>query len=176
MAAFAKADRMRKRRRVWPAPKPNRPAHQHPSERLNSTRSSDGPPPQLVPDSVGHVVRQAITQLVREHQDLPAMMCFVREHISEHDGIGRPRRRPTPALKLPDPPCGVAGQSVRQHAQALRPTFLVRGGGLLHRAAVGVEWCGALQVRRRILEPPASAIVQVREDRGDGAAVALGTG
>ena len=37
-----------------------------------------------MPDSAGDFGRQAVAQLPRQHDDLPAMMAFVSHKISEH--------------------------------------------------------------------------------------------
>jgi len=129
--------------------------------------------PQFIPepDTVSGFVRQAIAKLVREHQDLPAMMRFVGEHVRKHCRAGGPGPRPTAAREFRDAPLRIAGQSIRQHSQALRCTLLVRRGGLLQRAAVRIERRGTLQMRRRVFDPREAVVVQMRKDRADRAAI-----
>jgi hypothetical protein len=56
---------------------------------------------------------------------------------------------------------------------ALRSASPVRGSRLLHGAAVGIEWPRTLQMRRGILQPHKTVVVQVREDGRDGPATAF---
>src|SRR5580704_17489617 len=101
------------------------------------------------------------------------MMRLVREHVSEHGPTGRPRLRPTSARKLLNAPIRSSRESICQHAQALRSAFPVRDGSLLDGAAVGIKWRRTLQMRRGILQPHQTAVVQMREDSRDGPATAL---
>jgi hypothetical protein len=130
--------------------------------------------PKLLP--VPHArsrVQQPIPQLVRQHQNLAAMMRLVREHVSKHRPAGRPCLRPTPAREFRHTPTRRSGQSIRQHPQALRPTFPMRRSGLLNRATLRVQWRWTLQMRRRILQPRQPAVVQMRENRRDRSPAAL---
>jgi hypothetical protein len=56
---------------------------------------------------------------------------------------------------------------VREHI----PVTPAGESGLLYRAAVRTRGRGTLQVRRRVPEPHQTVLVQVREDRGSGAAI-----
>jgi hypothetical protein len=57
--------------------------------------------PQLFPmPDAGSFVEEAVTELVGEHQNLTAMMRFVREHVSEHGPSGGPCARPTAAREF----------------------------------------------------------------------------
>jgi hypothetical protein len=58
-------------------------------------------------------------------------------------------------------------ESIRQHAHALRGASPVRGSSLLHGAAAGIEWRRTLQMRRGILQPHKTVVVQMREDGRD---------
>jgi len=130
--------------------------------------------PELLPmPDAGSFVEDAVAELVRQHQNLAAMMRFVREHVSEHGPSGGPRLRPTAARELCNAAIRSSGESIRQHAQALRGASPVRGSSLLHGAAVGIERQRTLQVRRGILQPHKTAVVQMREDRRDGPATAF---
>ena len=104
------------------------------------------------------------------------MMRFVRENVREHGRARRPLRRPTAAREFCDAPFRIVRQSIFQHTQTLSRTFLVRCGGLPDRAAGGVERRRTLKVRRRVPDPRKTAVVQVRENRGDGAAVSFFSG
>jgi len=131
--------------------------------------------PELVPepDAVGGVVGQPIAELVGEHDDLAAMMGFVREHVGKHGRTGGPGARPGAARELGDAALRAGGQRVGEHAQALRAAFLVRRGGLLDGAAAGIERSGTFQVWGGMFQPHQAAVMQVRENRGDGAAAAF---
>ncbi len=109
-------------------------------------------------------VKHPIPYLVRQHQNLPSMMCLVRKHIREHRPTRRPRLRPTPARKLRNAPIRSRRKRIRQHAQTLRPAFPVRRRSLPHRATVRIQRCRTLQMRSRILQPYQTAVVQMRKD------------
>src|SRR5260370_13603779 len=64
-------------------------------------------------------------------------------------------------------------ESIRQHAQALRGASPVRGGSRLDGAAAGIERRRTLQMRRGMLQPRKTVVVQMREDGGDGPAMAF---
>lgn len=118
-------------------------------------------------------MQDAMAQLVGQHEDLAAVVGFVREHVGEHGGAGGPGLRPTAAGEFLDAAIGVCGESVGEHEQALRGAFFVGGGGFLDGAAVGIERRGTFQMRRGIFQPGEAAIVEVREDGGDGASAAF---
>src|SRR5258707_2788675 len=102
--------------------------------------------PELLPvPDAGSLVEDAVAELVGQHQNLTAMMRFVREHVSEHGASGGPRLRPTAAGEFCDAAIRSGRQGVRQHSEALHRAFLVRGRSLLHGAAVGIEWRRTLQ-------------------------------
>src|SRR5437879_10260159 len=101
------------------------------------------------------------------------MMRLVREHVSEHGPSGGPRGHPTIARELCNPAIRSARESIRQHPQALRGAFPVRGSSLLHGAAVGIKWRRTLQMRCGTLQPLETAVVQMREDGRDRPATAF---
>src|SRR5260370_42575926 len=101
------------------------------------------------------------------------MMRLVREHVSEHGPSGGPRWRPTVARELCNAAMRSGRESIRQHAQALRGASPVRGGSLLPGAAVGIERRRTLQMRRGTPQPLQTGVVQLREDGGDGPALAF---
>jgi hypothetical protein len=130
-----------------------------------------------LPDATHDIVRKAVTELVREHQDLATVVRLMRKHVRPHGAAGWPNGRPTAARELPYLAFWLSGESVGEHAQTLRRTFFVGGGGLLHGDAIGIDWSGAFQVRGGILDPDETIVVKMRENGGDGAAAAaLGFG
>src|SRR5580692_6147368 len=52
-----------------------------------------------VPHS-GSRVEDAVAHLVRQHQNLSAMVRLVREHVSKHGATSRPGLRPTAAREF----------------------------------------------------------------------------
>src|SRR5260370_42687949 len=120
-------------------------------------------------------MEDAVAELVGQHQNLAAMMSLVREHVGEHGPSGGPRWHPTVASELCNAAIRSGGESIRQHAQALRGASPVRGGSLLHGAAIGIEWRRTLQMRRGILQPHKPAVSQAREEGRDGPANAFFT-
>src|SRR5258707_1355239 len=130
--------------------------------------------PELLPvPDARSFVKDAVAELVGQHQNLTAMMRLVREHVSEHGPSGGPRWRPAVARELCNAAIRNGRESIRQHAQALRGAFSVRGSSLLHGATVGIELRRTLQMRRCTPEPLAADIVQMREDGRDGPAIAF---
>jgi hypothetical protein len=127
-----------------------------------------------MPDA-GSCVERAVAELVGQQQNLAAMMRLVREHVSEHGPSGGPGCRPSPARELCNAAIRSGREGIRQHAQALRSASAVRGSSLLHGAAVGIKWRRAPQMRRGILQPCKTAIVQMGEDGRDGSAAAFFT-
>ena len=98
------------------------------------------------------------------------MVGLVRKHVGEHGGSGRPRASETVAREFGDLPLGRCPQGIGEHAQAQLRALLMGGGSLLHCATVGVEPSGPPQVRSGVPKPRQPAVVQMGEDRGDGAA------
>ena len=117
-----------------------------------------------------------MSQLVRQHDDLAAMMRLMGEHVTEHGGAGGPDRNPAPAREFGHEASRVRGQSVGEHAQTLSSAFLVRGDCLLDGATAGVERRRTLQVRSGMFDPHQAAVVQVGKDGGEGAAASLLSG
>src|SRR5713101_8340577 len=84
--------------------------------------------PELLPvPDAGSFVKDAVAELVGQHQNLTAMMRLVREHVSEHSPSGGPRLSPTAAGKLCNAAIRGGRESIRQHAQALRGASPVSG-------------------------------------------------
>jgi len=110
--------------------------------------------------------------LVSERNDLAAVMRFVGEHVGEHGRAGRPIACPTPAREFRHPPVGILRQRFFEHLETARGAFAMSHGGLPLRAAKGIERRRAFEVRRRMLQPNQTAVVQVGKDGGDGAALA----
>ena len=125
--------------------------------------------PQLVPvpDTGGQLAGNAVTELVRKHQDLSAMMGVMGKHIGEHGCSRRPGTKPT-AGEFFDLPVRSARKRICEHAQALRRAAPVGSGGLLHGAAARIERSRASEVRCVAPEPDQTAVVQVSKNGGDG--------
>ena len=129
--------------------------------------------PKLLPmPHARRIVQHAITKLMRQHQNLPAMMRLMRKHVSKHRAAGRPSLRPTPPRKFRNPPFRIRRKSIRQHPQTLPRAFPMCGRSLLHRAPVRIKWRRTPQMRRGIPKPHKPAVVQMREDRRNSAPVA----
>jgi hypothetical protein len=120
-------------------------------------------------------VQHAISKLMRQHQNLPAMMRLMRKHISKHGSTSRPNLCPTPARKFRNPPIRIRRKSIRQHPQTLPSAFPMSSRSLLHRAPVRIKRRRTLQMRRRIPKPNKPAVVQMREDRRNTPPVAFFT-
>ncbi len=105
---------------------------------------------------------------MREHTDLPAMMGFVREHVAEHFHADRPRRSPSVSAKLLDA-AATTTERLSEHLGAASGAPGQSLAGLLRRAVRAVELWRKLQVRSCQPDPLAANIVNVREDRRNGA-------
>ena len=75
-------------------------------------------------------MQHAITKLMSQHQNLPAMMRLMRKHISKHRPASRPGLRPTTPRKFLNPPLRIRRKSIRQHPQTLRRTLPMRSRSL----------------------------------------------
>ena len=118
-------------------------------------------------------MQHPITKLMRQHQNLPAMMRLMRKHISKHRPSSRPGSRPTPPRKFLNPPLRIRRESIRQHPQTLRCTLPMCSRSLLHRAPIRIKRRRTLQMRRRIPKPIKPAVVQMRKNRRDGSPIAF---
>jgi hypothetical protein len=125
------------------------------------------------PDAAASGVGKRVAELVSEHEDLAAVMSFVSEHVAKHGGAGGPNGHDRIAEEFGDPAIGLRGERVGEHDKTGGGTFFVGGGGLRNCAAVGIERSGTFQMRRRILEPAETGVVEVGEDSGDGTAAAV---
>jgi hypothetical protein len=108
---------------------------------------------------------------MREHTDLPAMMGFVGEHVAQHFRAHRPRPSPAVSAKVLD----AAPTAAERFGEHLRATGGALGqccAGLPRRAMGTVELPWNLEVRGREPDPLGADIMHVRDDRGDGAALA----
>src|SRR5260370_33472712 len=144
------------------------------SVRSGRARAKPGLFPEFLPlPDAGSLVQDTVADLAGQHQNLAAMVGLVREHISEHGPSGGPRWHPTVARELCNLAIRSARESIRQHPQALRGAFPVRGSSLLHAAAVGIKWRRTLQMRCGTLQPLETAVVQMREDGRDCPATAF---
>src|SRR6202034_940857 len=129
-----------------------------------------------MPDSVCGFNRQTVAELMRQQNDLSAVMSLVEEHVAKHRSTGRPNLRPSSAGEFWNAALRVLRQSVGEHAETLRSAFFMRSSGVFQRATKGIERCRTFQVRRGILQPHQAAVVQVGEDGGDGASVTFFAG
>src|SRR5712692_8497491 len=129
--------------------------------------------PQLfpIPDPGRHLVRQRESELMREHTHLPAMVGFVRKHVTQHFWANRPRRSPAVSAKLLDATPTTA-ERFSEHLRAASGALGQSRTGLLRRAVRAVELSWNLQVRSCKPDPLGADIVHVREDRRNGADVA----
>jgi hypothetical protein len=123
--------------------------------------------PQPIPLPNPRILRQPITQLMRQHQDLPSMMRFMRKHVSERRPTRRPRPRPTATPEFHHAPLLSARQSIRKHPYTLRRALPVRRRGLSNSAPRRIQRRRTLQMRRRTLQPNQPAVMQVRKDRSN---------
>src|ERR1019366_10064975 len=129
--------------------------------------------PQLfpTPDPVRHLVRQPESELTREHAHRPAMVGFVRKHVAQHFQANRPRPSPAVSARLLDAALTTA-ERFSQHLRAASGALGQSRTGLLRRAVRAVELGWNLQVRRCQPDPLGADIVDVREDRRNGADLA----
>ncbi len=105
---------------------------------------------------------------MREHTHLPAMVGFVSKHVAQHFRANRPRRSPTVSAKLLDA-APTTAERFGEHLRAASGALGQSRTGLLRRAVRAVELGWNLQVRSCKPDPLAADIVQVREDRRNGA-------
>jgi hypothetical protein len=109
---------------------------------------------------------------MREHQHLPAMVRFVSKHVAQHLHADRPRRSPAVSAEhLDASPATV--ERFSKHLYATGGAFGQSRAGLLRRAMRTVELWRHLEVRSSKPDPLATHIVHVREDRRNGANLAL---
>src|SRR6266700_528059 len=129
--------------------------------------------PQLfpIPDPVHHLSRQRESELTREHKHLPAMVGFVRKQVAQHFQPNRPRPSPAVSAKLLDA-APTAAERFSEHLRAASGALGQSRTGLLRRAVRAVELSWNLQVRSCKPDPLGADIVQVREDRRNGADLA----
>jgi hypothetical protein len=129
--------------------------------------------PQLfpIPDPVRHLVGQGESELMREHTHLPAMVGFVRKHVAQHFRASRPRPSPAVSAKFLDAAPRTA-ERFGEHLRAASGAFCQCRTGLPRRAVRAVELWWNLQVRSCKPDPLGADIVQMREDRRNGTALA----
>jgi hypothetical protein len=108
---------------------------------------------------------------MREHTHLPAMVGFMRKHVTQHFYADRPRRTPSVSAKLLDAAPKTA-ERFREHLSAARGALGQSGTGLPRRAVPAVELCWNLQVWCCEPDPLGAYIVDVSEDRRNGANLA----
>ena len=107
---------------------------------------------------------------MRQHQHLPAMMRFVRDHVAQHLRPNRPG--PRQAVSQKHLHAALAAERFGKHLRAQSGAVRQCRAGLLRRAVRAVELCRNLQVRSCKPDPLGADIVHVREDGHNGADVA----
>jgi hypothetical protein len=108
---------------------------------------------------------------MREHTNLPAMVCFMSKHVAKHLHANRPRRSPTVSAKLLDA-TSITAQRFSQHLSAASCALGQSRTSLLWRAVRAVDLWRNLQMRSRKPDPLAADVMHVREDRRNGAGLA----
>ena len=121
-----------------------------------------------IPEAGRYLNRQLEPELMREHTDLPAMVSFVSEHVTEHFRANRPRLSPAVPAKLFDA-APIGAERFGEHLGAAGGAPGQCRASLPRRAARAVELEGDLQVRSRQPDPLRADVVHVGEDCGNGA-------
>lgn len=129
-----------------------------------------------LPDAAPSFGWEAIAELVCQHDDLAAMVGFVRKHVGKHRRACGPSGDVSVANEFRDAAIRIGGEGVGEHGKALRGAFFMGGGGLLHRASVRVKRRGTLEVWGGVSEPSDANVVQMGEDGGDGPSTAFYAG
>jgi hypothetical protein len=106
-----------------------------------------------------------------EHEHLPAMVGFMREHVAQHFQANRPRLSPAVSAKLLDAAPGTA-KRFGEHLGAASGALGQSRTGLLRRAVGAVELRRNFQVRGGEPDPLGADVVHVGEDRRNSADVA----
>jgi hypothetical protein len=99
------------------------------------------------------------------------MVRFVRKHVAQHFQANRPRPSPAVSAKLLDA-APTTAESCSEHLGAASGALGQCRTGLLRRAVRAVELWWNLQVRSGKPDPLGADVVQVREDRRNGAGLA----
>ncbi len=100
---------------------------------------------------------------MREHANLPAMVRFVRHHVTQHLHPHRPRPRPSISAKFLDSP--IPSERLRQHFHAARPAFGQSNPRLFRRAIRTLQLWRNFQMRRGQPHPLTTDVMHVRKDR-----------
>jgi hypothetical protein len=108
---------------------------------------------------------------MREHTHLSAMGSFVRKHVAEHFQADWPRRTPAVSVKLLNAPSTTAERFIK-HLRVASGALCQARTGLLRRAVSAVELRWNVQVRSCKPDPLGADIVNMREDRRNGADLA----
>jgi hypothetical protein len=124
-----------------------------------------------IPDAVQHFFGQRESELMREQAYLAAMVGFVRKHVADHFQADRPGPSPGVPVKVFDA-AATAAKRFREHFRAASGAFGQSRACLARGAARAVELAGNFQVRSGQPNPFGADIVDVGEDRGDGAGLA----
>jgi hypothetical protein len=105
---------------------------------------------------------------MREQTHLPAMVGFVRKHVTQHFRANRPRLSPAVSAKRLDPTSTIA-KRFNQHLRAAGGAFGQSRTGLPRRTVRAVELGWNLQMRSCKPDPLAAHIVHVRKNRRNSA-------
>src|SRR5271163_1488062 len=100
------------------------------------------------------------------------MVGFVRKHVAQHFHANRPRPRPAVSAKLLDA-ASTTVERFSEHLLAASGALGQSRAGLLRRAVRTGKLSWNLQVRSCKPDPLAADVVHVREDRRDGADLAV---
>jgi hypothetical protein len=119
-----------------------------------------------VPDSIGYIVSQWESDLMREHADLATVVGFVGKHVAQHFETNRPGWGVAVSAKFLDAALRGA-ERFREHFGAARGAFGQRGAGLLRSAAGAVQLSRNFEVRSGQPDPLGADVVHVGEDGDD---------
>jgi hypothetical protein len=137
-----------------------------------------------IPDAVGDGVGIGVSELMREHTHLAAVVGFVSEHVAEHFGADGPRRSPSVAVKFLDAAAAITAfdihgtlgingvESFGENVYAAGGAFGQRFAGLLLRATRAMQLCRDFQVWGGEPDPLGTDVVHVGEDSRDAAGLA----
>ena len=107
---------------------------------------------------------------MRQHDNLPAMVSLMSQHVAQHLHAHRPGPSPAVSAKLPN--AAIPAERLSQHLHATSSALGQSRTGLLRRAMSAVEQCRHSQIRSGQPDPFGSNIVHVREDRRNRASLA----
>jgi hypothetical protein len=101
---------------------------------------------------------------MRQHANLPAMMCLVSDHVAQHLHAHRPRRSPSISAKSLDAP-PIITKRLTQHLPAPSSALGQSRTSPLRRTARTVKLHRNLQMRSRKPHPLTADVMHMRKDR-----------